>query len=70
MRSAKLGLAAVLIVMTGLTLLWVTEAIPRAEIERMAPKALLAVAVLVVAGILWSALRGSTTVDETDKRAP
>ncbi len=70
MRSAKLGLVGLLIVGTALTLLWITEAVPRNEVESAAPKALLALGVLVVAGIVWSALRGSTTVDETDKRAP
>jgi len=70
MRSAKLGLVGLLIVGTALTLLWITEAVPRSEVENAAPKALLAVGVLVIAGIVWSELRGSTSVDDTDKRVP
>ena len=70
MRSAKLGLVAALIVVTGLALLWITEAVPRADVEDMAPKALLALAVLVIAGIVWSMLRGTSSPDDTDKRVP
>jgi hypothetical protein len=71
MRAAKIGAVAALVVLTGLALLWVTEAVPRADIQDMAPKALGAVAVLVLAGILWSVLRGGAGArDDTDKPVP
>ena len=71
MRIAKLGAVAALLVVTGLALLWVTEAIPRADVENMAPKALGAVVVLVIAGVVLSMMRGSsTTRDDTDKPVP
>ena len=70
MRSLKLGLVAALIVATALALVWVTEAMPRADVERMASKALLGLGVLVVAGIVWIALRGSSEVDDTNKPVP
>jgi hypothetical protein len=71
MRTAKLGAVAALIVLTALSLLWVTEFIPRDEISRAAPKAFGAVAILVLAGLAWSVLRGNPAErDETDKRVP
>ena len=71
MRTAKLGVVAALIVLTALALLWVTEFIPRADIESAAPKAFGAVAVLIFAGLAWSILRGNPGErDETDKPAP
>jgi hypothetical protein len=71
MRIAKLGAVATLIVVTVLALLWVTEAMPRADVERMAPKAIGAIVVLVAAAVVLSMLRGSpTTRDDTDKPVP
>ena len=71
MRIVKLGVLAALIVVTGLALLWVTEAVPRADLRDMAPKALGAVAILVIASYVWSILRGRTgAVDATDKPVP
>jgi hypothetical protein len=71
MRPAKLGILAALIVVTGLALLWVTEAVPRDDLWDMAPKALGAVAILTIAGIIWSSMRGSPhTRDDSDKPVP
>lgn len=71
MRTAKLGAVAALIVLTALALLWVTEFIPRSEIANAAPKAFGAIAILFLAGVAWSVLRGNPAErDETDKRAP
>ena len=71
MRMAKLGAVATLIVVTILALLWVTEAMPRTDVENMAPKAIGAIVILVAAGVVLSMLRGSTTdTDDTDKRVP
>jgi hypothetical protein len=70
MRSLKLGLVAVLIVATALALLWVTESVPRADVEQMAPKALLGIVVVVVAGVVLAALRGNSRADDTDKPVP
>ena len=71
MRIAKLGFLGALIVVTGLALLWVTEAVPHEDVREMAPKALGAVVVLVLAGLVWNALRGNPMErDETDKPVP
>ena len=71
MRIAKLGLAGALIVFAGLALLWVTKAVPEKDVRDMAPKAFGAIAVLIVVGIVWTAVRGNTAErDETDKPVP
>lgn len=71
MRVIKLGGIAVLIVSTSLALLWVTEAIPRADVRDIAPKALGAVLVVMLAGVVWAAFRGGTDLpDSTDKPVP
>jgi len=71
MRALKLGAVAALVVAATPALLWVTAAIPRDDVADMAPKALGAVAVLVVAGILLGLFRvGATTPDQTDKPVP
>jgi hypothetical protein len=70
-RAVKIGVLAALIVVTGLALLWMTEAIPRADVREMTPKALGAVLVLVLASLAWSAVRGNPAGrDDTDKPVP
>ncbi len=71
MRVLKLGAIAGLVVITGLALLWVTEAIPREDVRDIAPKALGAVLVLIVAGAVLVSVRGKSDVpDPTDKPVP
>jgi hypothetical protein len=71
MRAIKLGAAAALLVVATLALLWITEAVPRADIAEMAPKALGALVVLIVAGVALAALSGKTSApDNTDKPVP
>ena len=71
MRSLKLGALGLLIVLTGIMLLWVTEALPREELRDLAPKAIGAVLVLVLASFAWSTLRGTPSDrDQTDKPVP
>jgi len=71
MRTVKLGVLGALIVVTCLALLWVTEVVPRADIKDIAPKALGAVVVLVIASVVWSAISGKTSkMDNTDKPVP
>jgi len=71
MRIAKLGFAGALIVFAGLALLWVTKAVPEKDVRAMAPKAFGAIAVLIVVGLVWTAVRGNTAErDETDKPVP
>ena len=71
MRAIKLGALGALIVAAALALLWITEAVPRADVASMAPKAFGAIAVLLVAGIALAAVRGDTSApDSTDKRVP
>jgi hypothetical protein len=71
MRLAKLGALGALLVATCLGLLWITEAVPRDQLEDVALKALGAVAILVVAGFAWSAIRGrGAGADTTDKPVP
>lgn len=68
---ARVGVLTALVVLTVLALLWVTEAVPRDQIEAIAPKALAALAILVVAGLVGSALRGNADApDSTDKPVP
>jgi hypothetical protein len=71
MRGLKLGAVAVLLVVAVLALLWVTEAVPRSDVADMAPKALAAVGILVVAGVALGAVAGRTDVpDQSDKPVP
>lgn len=71
MRSAKLGAVAALIVLAVVGVLWVTEAVPRDDLKDVAPKALGAILILVLAGVAWSAMRGPAgATDETDKKVP
>jgi hypothetical protein len=72
MRSLKLGSFGLLIVLTGVALLWVTNAMPQEDLTDVATKAVGAVVVLVLASLAWSVLRGekSATTDSTDKPAP
>jgi hypothetical protein len=59
------------LVLSVLALLWVTEAVPRDDLAQMAPKALAALAVLIVAGALLGAIAGRNDApDNTDKRVP
>lgn len=70
-RTLKLGLIGALIVLTVLGLLWVTEAIPRDDVAAMAPKALGAIVILILAAAAYSMLRGgSHQPDRTDKPVP
>src|SRR6185503_12457885 len=55
MRSLRLGALGLLIVITGILLLWVTNAVPRADITDIAVKAIGAVLVLVLASFAWDA---------------
>ena len=71
MRAAKLGAVAALIVLAVVGVLWMTEAVPRDDLQDVTLKALGAILVLVLAGVAWSAMRGPTaTPDETDKKVP
>jgi len=71
MRAIKLGGVAALLVMAVLALLWITEAVPRADIAEMTPKALGGLLVLILAGVALRALTGRTsTPDSTDKPVP
>jgi len=71
MKPLKLGALSLLIVLTGILLLWVTEAVPRAELREMTPKAIGVVLVLILASYAWSVLRGEpTSTDHTDKPVP
>jgi len=73
MRSLKLGSLGLLIVLTGVALLWVTNAIARENLTDVATKAVGAVIVLVLASLAWSMIRGDTsapTSDSTDKPVP
>jgi hypothetical protein len=71
MRALKLGAVAAVLVLSVLALLWVTGAVPRADVASMAPKALAALAVLVAGGALLGALAGRNDApDATDKRVP
>ncbi len=70
-RAIRLGLIAALFVATGLALLWVTGAIERDELFTLALRALGVVAILAVAGIAYSALRGRVDApDSTDQPVP
>jgi hypothetical protein len=70
MRSLKLGALGLLVVITGIMLLWVTDAVPRDDLKDIAPKAIGAVLVLVLASYVWSAMRGEPSGDHTDKPVP
>lgn len=71
MRAAKLGALAALLAFAVIGVLWVTEAVPRQDLKDAMPKTLGAIAILVVAGVVWSLMRGEHgTPDETDKRVP
>jgi len=71
MRSLRLGALGLLIVITGILLLWVTNAVPRADITDIAVKAIGAVLVLVLASFAWDAIRGTQPAsDHTDKPVP
>ena len=71
MRAAKLGAVAALIVLAVMGVLWMTEAVSRDELPGLTFKALGAVLVLVLAGVAWTAVRGSVSgPDETDKKVP
>jgi hypothetical protein len=71
MRSLKLGALGLLIVITGVMLLWVTDAVPRADLSDIALKAIGAVVVLVLASFAWDAVRGTpASSDSTDKPVP
>jgi hypothetical protein len=71
MRAAKLGTVAALIVLAVAGVLWMTEAVPRDDLQDVALKALGAILVLVLAGVAWSAMRGAHGApDETDKKVP
>ena len=71
MRALKLGAVAAVLVSCVLALLWVTEAVSRADVARMAPKAFAALAVLVAGGALLGALAGRNEApDATDKPVP
>jgi len=71
MRALRLGAVAALVVAATLALLWVTGAVPRSDIADMAPKAMGAVAVLVVTGVLLGLFRARVdTPDQTDKPVP
>ena len=73
MRSLKIGSLGLLIVMTGVALLWVTNAMPHEDLTDVAAKAVGAVVVLVLASLAWSMIRGDRSVpadDSTDKPVP
>ena len=71
MRAIKFGALSSLLVAAVLALLWVTEAMPRSDVADMAPKAFGAIVVLVLTGVLLTALRGDArTPDNTDKPVP
>ncbi len=71
MRAMRLGGLAAVIVAAVLALLWITEAVPRSDVADMAPKALGAIAVIMVAGVVVTAIRGGTgSADGTDKPVP
>ena len=70
-RFRSPGAVAALIVLAVVGVLWMTEAVPRDDLQDVALKALGAILVLVLAGVAWSAMRGTTgTPDETDKKVP
>lgn len=70
MRPLRLGALGLLIVVTGILLLWVTNAIPSKDLRDLAPKAIGAVVILVLASIAWDAFRRPQHVDSSDKPAP
>ena len=73
MRSLKIGSLGLLIVLTGVALLWVTDAMPHEDLTDVATKAVGAVVVLVLASLAWSVLRGdkaTSTTDSSDKPVP
>ncbi|HMC54020.1 MAG TPA: hypothetical protein VKH19_02520 [Gemmatimonadaceae bacterium] len=71
MRSLKLGALGLLVVITGVMLLWATNAVPRADIPDIAMKSIAAVLVLVLASFAWDAIHGTpASTDHTDKPVP
>ncbi|HJQ22036.1 MAG TPA: hypothetical protein VJ867_16950 [Gemmatimonadaceae bacterium] len=70
MRSLKLGALALLVVVTGILLLWVTDALPAKDLRDLAPKAIGAVLILMLAGFAWDSFRQPDHVDASDKPAP
>ena len=70
MRSLKLGALGLLVVVTGIMLLWVTDAVPRDDLKDIAAKAIGGVIVLVLASYVWSLMRAPGTTDHTDKPVP
>jgi len=71
MKSLKVSALGLLVVLTGIMVLWITEAVPREELRNAAPKAIGVVLVLMLASFAWSTLRGAPPDrDHTDKPVP